>query len=196
MVKILHIAKCRFIRAQAAFLPRPLAEKLKRCSYIVFSRKLFPHQKVVMVDSEFEELSWFVHPDFMMPVRSRAFFMNKNRRAKLRLFRHYDFISYIHFGNSFFARFRGKDVEICSAGDVLRVVEDFENKVVFCIYRANEICMDNCGNVVAMFDVTGKRKKSEHHFYIALEFVRTFDILDVLKSNKNLRSKLTAMLVK
>merc|ERR1712098_651102 len=99
-------------------------------------------------------------------------------------------------GNSFFVRFRGKDVEISSAGDVLRVVEDFKNKVVFCIYRAAENCMNNCGNVVAIFDITGRRKKCEHHYYIALEFVRTFDILDVLKSNKNLRSKLTALLVK
>jgi hypothetical protein len=105
--------------------------------------------------------------------------------SDLKFFRHYESISFIHFGDQFFALCSNKSNDsssyiqhnsrMHSIHDDIQVIEDFENEILFCVYR--EESQGSLWNVISVFDSSGKRNIIKKHvLYLDLKNLKTVQI--------------------
>jgi hypothetical protein len=121
--------------------------------------------------------------------------------SDLKFFRHCASISFIHFGDQFFALCSNKSNDsssyiqhnsrIHSINDDIQVIEDFESEVLFCVYR--EEANGSLWNIISIFDTSGTRDiMKKHVLYLDLKNLETVEIARKLKEtsfrNKVLKS--------
>merc|ERR1712098_863118 len=190
LIKILKIDNL-FISAQTAtFLPEYLTKKLENSIY-----RRFPEHKSVMVQSP--ACNCFATADFIVPFPFRTLCsicdacISAGIGSDLKFFRVFESIKFFHFGALFFYVYdlptEVGDIQVItclhSVGDVLHVVEDVQNEVVFCAYRHDEI------NRIGTIDASGKRKKREDHRLLREPNVKTAEIAQRLKTESLFRGR-------
>jgi hypothetical protein len=217
-IRVLGIFKYNFIKIESAsFLSEEAAKKLKNIFY-----RYFPQQKLVMVaDPKFINDAadcWLVSADFIVPITSSTApkqcrccnvqFSNL-LKGEIKYFHHHESISFILFGDQFFALFSlaenksksATNLTFCrrvhSIGDDLQVLEDFENEILFCISRHQGLreLEEMPFHLINMYDTSGKRKRLNNCVrFRGPRNMKTIDTMEKL-NDKNFKQKLLKNLV-